>query len=450
MSRVPIRVRLTAAFAAAMLVTLTGAALFVYLRLRWDLDDAVNAQLRARAVAVADRSAAVPLAAVALADPEESFVQVLDSAGRVVAAVGNARGPALDPAGARAAATGAPRLAEASVAGIDGRVRLLAQPSAEGPGAATTVLVVGQSLNDRNEALRGVVASFAGGGTIAVVLASLVGSVLARAGLAPVEAIRRRAVQVSLTENALLPLPVARDEVRRLAETLNHMLARLRDSFERERRFVADASHELRTPVAVIKTELEAALRADDCGPQVREGLVAAVEECDRLTQLADDLLVLARLSQDGLPVRPQPIPARALLEGVRQRFLDRAGQRGRGLHVDVSADLSFVADPDRIRQALANLVDNALRHGHGDITLRCDGTTEVVDLEVSDHGAGFPADVADRAFDRFARGDQARARGGAGLGLAIVAAVAAAHHGTAEIAPGRPATVRLRLPRHP
>ncbi len=123
-------------------------------------------------------------------------------------------------------------------------------------------------------------------------LASIVGYVLAAAGLAPVEAMRRRAREVSLTrDDEWLPLPAARDEVRRLAETLNEMLDRLRRSFARERRFVADASHELRTPVAVLKTELEGALRTGDYGPEVREALVAAIEECDHLAALAEDLL---------------------------------------------------------------------------------------------------------------------------------------------------------------
>ena len=157
-------------------------------------------------------------------------------------------------------------------------------------------MVVGQSLDDRDETLAGLVASFAIGGPIAVLLASLLGYALAAAGLRPVEAMRRRAAEVSLERDGeRLPLPAAHDEIRRLGETLNEMLDRLRGSLERERRFVADASHELRTPVAVIKTELEGALRAGGHDPRVREALVAAVEECDHLAQLAEDLLVLAR-----------------------------------------------------------------------------------------------------------------------------------------------------------
>ena len=169
------------------------------------------------------------------------------------------------------------------MAGIEGTVRVLARPVPRRFGAPA-VVAVGRSLDDRDEALAGLVASFAVGGPLAVVLASVIGYALATVGLAPVEAMRRRAAAVSLSgEDNRLPLPLAHDEIPRLGTTLNDMLDRLRRSFERERRFVDDASHELRTPVAVIKAELEGALRIGDCGPQVHEALVAAVEECDRL-----------------------------------------------------------------------------------------------------------------------------------------------------------------------
>jgi two-component system OmpR family sensor kinase len=292
LSRWPIRGKLTAAFALAMLLMLTCAALFVYLRLRADLDDGVNAQLRARAEALVARQGVTQLEGVVLEDPQEGFAQVISVDGRLLETAGGADVPALGPAEIRRAESGTV-LVERALPGIDGTARVLARRA--GTDAAPVVVAVGQSLVDRDEALAGVVASFAVGGAVAIVLASATGYLLARAGLAPVEAMRRRALKVSLHRaDDGLPLPAARDEVRRLGETLNEMLDRLRSSFEREGRFVADASHELRTPVAVIKTELEGVLHAGAYGPQVHEGLLAAVEECDRLAQLAEDLLVLA------------------------------------------------------------------------------------------------------------------------------------------------------------
>jgi two-component system OmpR family sensor kinase len=447
-SRLPIRVRLTAAFALAMVLVLAAAGLFVYLRLKDDLDESVDAGLAARAAAVAGSGEAET------AEPEEAeegFAQVLSRSGEVLDEVGGARAPVLTTAeSARAGAGGTVRV-ERDVPGIEGTARIVAGP-VTAPATDVAVFAVGQSLDDRNETLAGLAASFAIGGPIAVLLASLLGYLLASAGLRPVEAMRRRAGEVSLAHDGeRLPLPAAHDEVRRLGETLNEMLDRLRRSFDRERRFVADASHELRTPVAVIRAELDAALRAGGHDEQVREALVAALEECDHLAQLAEDLLVVARAAEGELPMRRETIEVRPLLEGVRARFGDRAREHGRDVRVDGGDGLRVDADDLRLRQALGNLVDNALRHGAGDIVLRArrseaDGGVE---LEVTDDGPGFDNDLADRAFERFARGDAARTRGGTGLGLAIVRAIAEAHGGGARIVTegARGATVRLWLP---
>ena len=257
--------------------------------------------------------------------------------------------------------------AERDVSGVEDTARILAIPAT----GRARVVAVGQSLADRDETLSALIASFAVGGPIAVVLASLLGYALAAAGLRPVEAIRRRAAGVSLERDGEpLPLPAANDEIRRLAETLNEMLDRLRRSYEREASFVADASHELRTPVSVIKTELEAALRGYPA-TEAREALVAAIEECDHLAQLAEDLLVVARTADGGLPVRPDTLSAEVLLAGVRERFVDRARERDRTIEVDAADGLRVHADELRLRQALGNLVDNALRYGDGTIVLR-------------------------------------------------------------------------------
>jgi signal transduction histidine kinase len=283
-----------------------------------------------------------------------------------------------------------------------------------------------------------------------VLLASGFGYLLATAGFRPVEAMRQRARRISLTRGGeRLPLPAAHDEIRRLGETLNDMLARMEASFERERRFVADASHELRTPLAVVKAELEAALRTRGDDAQVRESLVAALEETDHLAQLADDLLLIARATDDGLPVRREQLEIRELLERTRHRFADRAREQGRDITVNVSGDLRASVDPVRGGQALGNLVDNALRYGNGNIRLAARREDGVVEIDVSDEGPGFSSELAPHAFERFARGEGTRTRGGAGLGLAIVRTIAEAHGGTATIVDpsSNGATVRLRLP---
>jgi signal transduction histidine kinase len=179
----------------------------------------------------------------------------------------------------------------------------------------------------------------------------------------------------------------------------------------------------------------------------VHEALVAAVEECDHLAQLAEDLLVIARAGEGQLEVRREVLAVRPLLEGVRVRFDDRAREHGRDVRIDAADDLRVRADGLRLGQALGNLVDNALRYGEGEIVLRARGARGGVELDTSDEGPGFAPDIAGRAFDRFARGDGARTRGGTGLGMAIVRAVAEAHGGSAAIVPAEGACVRLWVP---
>ena len=445
MRRVPIRLRLTAAFALAMLLVLAAAAVFVYAQVRTELNESVEASLRARADAVearAGRSGEALVGDGTLLEAEEYLAQVISPSGRLLASAGGARASAVDNDRLERAGSG-PLFFDARLEGIEGTARVLARPLPGRPG----VLAVGQSLDDRDETLAGLIAAFAVGGAVAVVLASLLGYLLATAGLAPVEAMRRRATEISLAGDDSLPLPAANDEVRRLGETLNEMLGRLRGSFERERRFVADASHELRTPVTVLKAEIEAALQAGGHEPNVRDSLVAALEECDHLAQLAEDLLVVARTGDGALPLRVEDLDAKRLLEETRDRFRFRAEQQGRTISMTADADLTLAADPLRIRQALGNLVDNALRHGGGDIDLGAAQADGSVDLTVTDDGDGFPAELAHTAFDRFTRGDTARTRGGAGLGLAIVRTIAEAHRGTAELVAGPRTTVRIRLP---
>jgi two-component system, OmpR family, sensor kinase len=439
----PIRAKLTVAFGLAMLLMLSGAALFVYLRLQADLDERIEATLRARVAVLVDAPGEPSLTDVALEDPEETFVQLLSSDGAVLGSVGTVRGPALVPDEVRRAGRDAVT-GERILPGVDGPARLFAHADVSD---RSRIVVVGQSLVDRNDELANVVSSFALGGAAATLLASGIGYLLATLAFAPVEAMRRRASEVSLRQpDQRLPLPGARDEIHRLGETLNEMLARLRDAFERESRFVADASHELRTPIAVVKAELEAALRVTGDGSPAHPSLVAASEECDRLIQLAEDLLVLTRAADGQLPVRPVPTGVTELLCGVQERFADRAARRGRVIRT-AAEDLRVCADPVRLRQALSNLVDNALRHGTGDVSLAARNSGEFVEIDVSDEGAGFPAEISARAFDRFSRGARARTGDGVGLGLAIVAAIAAAHGGSAEIAGGAPTTLRLRLP---
>jgi signal transduction histidine kinase len=244
-------------------------------------------------------------------------------------------------------------------------------------------------------------------------------------------------------------VPPANDELRRLGLTLNEMLARLESALKREREFVADAGHELRTPLALLRAELDYALQHAEDEAELREALGEASAETDRLVQLAGDLLLIAGSDREQVPLRVESISAAELLESVRNRFAWRAAQAGRALEVDAVSGLTFSGDRLRLEQALGNLVENALRHGSGGVRVKARRLDGEVRLSVSDEGAGFPEQFVDRAFDRFTRADAAHGGGGAGLGLAIVDAIARAHGGTACVLNGvSPRTeVELSLP---
>jgi len=210
---------------------------------------------------------------------------------------------------------------------------------------------------------------------------------------------------------------------------------------------VSNASHELRTPLALLKTEIELALDEPGSAPALAAALRSAGEETDRLSQLADDLLLLASVDSRTLPLRRTPVPIAELLDGIATRFRRRAADAGRTIEVAAPVDLVALVDRRRLEQALANLVENALRHGSGTVRLEAVEGSDALVLHVADHGQGFPPDFLERAFERFSRADGSRA--GAGLGLAIVVAIAHAHGGTATAsnAPGGGADVVLELP---
>ena len=300
-----------------------------------------------------------------------------------------------------------------------------------------------EARDERDEVLASLLGLMLVVGPVALLLATYAGYRLAGAALGPVESMRREAAEISsATSGKRLPLPETRDEIHRLGETLNEMLERLDAGLQRERRFVGDASHELRTPLALLKTELELAARRPRSPEELEQSVLSAAEEVDRLIRLAEGLLVLDRSGMAEL--RPAELEARALLDAVARRFATRAAAEGRAL--EVLGGGSFDGDRERLEQALGDLVDNALTHGSGIVRLRAERGGDSVTFSVSDEGPGFPPDFLPRAFERFSRADVARTTGGAGLGLAIVDAIARAHGGSVDAAGS---TVTLVLPAH-
>lgn len=316
------------------------------------------------------------------------------------------------------------------------------------PGGQVRLLAaspLGPTLRGVNAVERGMAVSF----PLLVGAVGLLAWVLAGRALRPVESIRAEVEAITgSTLDRRVPVPRSGDEVARLAHTMNAMLDRLQDASTRQQRFVADASHELRSPVAAIRTELEVAQRTAAPGdwPRVAERLLA--EEA-RLEAVIADLLLLASLDE-GAPT-PDAVAvdlADEAREEARRRAPDRAA-----VTIDVDAPMPVIVRGSRmqLRRALANLLDNAGRHARSTVRVSVherDGRARVV---VDDDGAGIAQADRERVFERFTRLDDHRTRssGGAGLGLSLVRRIAVLHHGTASVdtAPLGGARLVLDLP---
>jgi two-component system OmpR family sensor kinase len=304
------------------------------------------------------------------------------------------------------------------------------------------------------------------GGPLAVVVAGLGAWLLTGAALRPVDRMRRRLDEITAYDSdARLHVPPTRDEIASLAVTTNRLLDRLQLALARQRGFVADAGHELRTPLTALRAELDLAARPGKSQGALAAAVAAAAGDTDRLIRLAEDLLLLARADDGTAFLAPDRIDVSGQVRASARSFTAQAQARGITISVHAQNELFAVADPGRLRQALGNLIDNAIRHspdgGVVEVTSEArevagngHRTRQVLAIEVRDHGPGFPDGFLPHALERFSRAGQARDRtdGGTGLGLAIVASIAHAHRGqaVADNHPGGGARVRIELPLDP
>jgi len=278
----------------------------------------------------------------------------------------------------------------------------------------------------------------------------------ARQALRPIDAIRRQADAIGSGDlSARLPIPAQRDELYWLTRTLNGMLERIEASFRNVKRFTADASHELRVPLTALRGTLELALRRERSPEAYREAIADALEETERLSRLAQDLLMLARVEAQAAPTVKQPVALRA--------FLTDIFEAAQGLNVDGKVrmeladipEITLSLDPDQIRRVIFNLIDNAIKYTRpgGDIRVSAETGASHCDIHVSDTGEGIDPEHQEAIFDRFFRVDKARSRqaGGTGLGLSIARSLAESHGGrlTVESTPGKGSVFTLRLPLH-
>lgn len=441
--RLPIRTRLTLVFAGMSLVVLGVAGVALLIEFRGELDRTIDQGLRSRAASIG----VDPLVGIsAIPKGDEVFAQLVRSDGTVESSANLPTESLLPPSMLRS--LGGATFFDRVIRTVEERVptRVFAVPSEAG-----SFLVVGIDVEDQDEAVERLTVLVAVGGPIVLLALSVLGWILAGAALRPVEELRSEAAAISTSEpTRRLPVPETGDELQWLAETLNGMLDQLHEALDRERRFVDEASHELRTPIGVLKAEVDLALKVPRSRDELEAALRSIAQEAERLRRLTQDLLVLARSDRGRLPVHRADVDISDIIGRVAAEFEDRASREGVRLRISGS-NVRARVDGDRVRQATENLVDNALRHTPrgGEIELRAGRDGSRLRIVVSDSGSGFPEDLLDRVFEPFARADDDREEDGAGLGLTIVRAVAESHGGsaTARNLDGEGASVELDLP---
>jgi len=437
-----LRFRLVVLFAAGTSVALALCLSLLYVVLDRQLDAAVDADLRGRGADLVAGLSAGDRAAVA-GDP---MAQLYASDGTLLAGTASLTGRLLDAA--RPGTIRRPSLTSVTLPlGYRGklvRVRLLAEPVGR---SGQVLAVAAPSAGIERASVRQLTVLVLAAPLLVAVLAVL-GWLLVRASLRPVDLLTREAAAIStLDSGRRLPAVPGDDEISRLAATLDGMLGRLAVAFARERAFVDDASHELRTPIAVLRGEIELALSALDDRDEVEQSLRAAQGQVARLARLAEDLLLLAREREGSLVVHREPVDLTDLAVAEARLLAPVLA-----LPVTVSGEpVVAEADADRLRQVLGNLAANSAAAGATAAQVRVGIEGDSALLEWADDGPGFEPGLLASAFERFVRGAPARATTpGAGLGLSIVRAVAAAHGGTATIRNGPPlggAVVTVLLP---
>jgi heavy metal sensor kinase len=466
-----IRVRLTLWYVLALALLLVLFSGGVYLALRDALSDNLDAAIEGRVdvwlhvVQVVDGEPRLPLESASPPtedasddddDPEdelddEEFVRLYDRQGGLLADTSDSgEVGALDPSVVRRAVDGDAQWLR--LRGEDETYRVRIVP-VEQAGVTVGALAVGQSEEDLTDTLSALLTVTALALPLALLAAGLVGFLLARRALAPIDRITRTARELSAADlSRRLDLDLPDDELGRLARTFDAMLERIDVAFQRQRQFTADASHELRTPLTIMRGQLEVALSRARPADDYRATLEAQAEQVERLSGLVSSLLTLARADAGQIPLERELLEVAALVESSVEQVAPLADERGVALTTS-GPPATVQADATLLVQLLLNLLDNALRHTPpgGTIEVSWAVVGGVLQLLVHDTGSGIAAEHLPRVFERFYRVEQARERvaGGVGIGLAICRWIAEAHGGTItlESAVGVGTTVLVTLP---
>jgi heavy metal sensor kinase len=338
-------------------------------------------------------------------------------------------------------------------AGSDKGLRVAVVPLSR-PNQQIGFAIVAEPLSVIDESLSRLRRNFYAGVPVILLLATFGGYFLARKTLSPITLMDRQTRRITAQNlSARLDVNNPQDEVGRLATTINELLARLDAVFKKQQRFTADASHELRTPVAVLRGEAEVALERERTVKEYKESLALIAEEAERLSRIVEDLFILARQPIGSPSLVKEPLSLNDVVVECTRAGQVLATHKGLSLRARILEEVQLSGDDELLKRMLLNLLDNAVKYTPegGEISITLEKRDHTAEIKVTDTGIGIPAEDRLRIFDRFYRVDKARSRavGGAGLGLSIARWIVEAHGGTLSVdsAVGEGACFSVRLP---
>jgi len=384
--------------------------------------------------------------------PKGKFIQIMDTSGRIGAKMSDIEGEALPTSFNALERAMRGEIVYETIERTKPRLRMVTIPIMDNK-KVTSVVQVGTSLEDFDETIRKLLLIMIISIPTSIIVTIVVGYFMAKKALRPVDQIRRAAVKISSSNlDEKIDITGRRDELGRLAETFNAMIGRLKDAFQRINQFSIDVSHELKTPLTILKGETEVALRKEREKDDYQKLLLSNLEEIDRMSCIIDDLLLLSKADTKEIKLNIEEVALRDLIMDVCMNMKVVADKKSVELQISELEDVRLKGDELKLRRMLLNIVENGIKYSHvgGKVSVSSYINDGYAWIDVKDNGIGISEDDIKYVFDRFYRADRSRKReSGSGLGLSISRWIAGAHKGSIEVKsqPAQGSVFTIKLP---
>jgi heavy metal sensor kinase len=384
--------------------------------------------------------------------PKGKFIQIMDTSGRIGAKMSDIEGEALPTSFNALERAMRGEIVYETIERTKPRLRMVTIPIMDNK-KVTSVVQVGTSLEDFDETIRKLLLIMIISIPTSIIVTIVVGYFMAKKALRPVDQIRRAAVKISSSNlDEKIDITGRKDELGRLAETFNAMIGRLKDAFQRINQFSIDVSHELKTPLTILKGETEVALRKEREKDDYQKLLLSNLEEIDRMSCIIDDLLLLSKADTKEIKLNIEEVALRDLIMDVCMNMKVVADKKSVELQISELEDVRLKGDELKLRRMLLNVVENGIKYSHvgGKVSVSSYVNDGYARIDVKDDGIGISEEDIKYVFDRFYRADRSRKReSGSGLGLSISRWIAGAHKGSIEVKsqPAQGSVFTIKLP---